>query len=189
VVVNHCYSVYAAVRASTSVSTCLNGLKINYVLTEARIPNLPGFYLAFRAYSHWKALRGAQHLEFLCKNNLIRHAPSSILDQLYAAGLMYPSREALRKAPAPTREQCEAVANLTKRQTNDGQEDVMLIQGWNGKLMAEKFKLPGMEVEIERAVEQVESKIKAKEELVEEKREIETAIASSPGGRAKAKAS
>ena len=145
--------------------------------------------MAFRAYSHWKALRGAQHLEFLCEKNLVRHAPSPILDQLYTAGLMYPTREASRKAPAPTREQCEAVANLTQQQTNDGQEDVMLIQAWNGKLMAERFKLPGMEVEIERAVEQVESKIKAKEELAEEKREIETATAPPRGEKAKAKAS
>ena len=63
----------------------------------------------------------------------------------------------------------------------------MLIQGWNGKLMAERFKLPGMEVEIERAVEQVESKIKAKEELAEEKQEIEKATAPSPSSETKTK--
>lgn len=27
------------------------------------IPNLPGFYVAFRAYSHWKALQGARFLD------------------------------------------------------------------------------------------------------------------------------
>lgn len=100
---------------------------------------------------------------------------------------MYPSREISRKAPVPTRDQCEAVAKLTQRQTNDGQEDVMLIQKWNGKLMAERFKLPNMEVEIERAVEQVESKIKAKEELEEEKKEIEEATAPSVKKKEKTK--
>jgi hypothetical protein len=102
---------------------------------------------------------------------------------------MYPTRDVSRKAPAPTPEQCEAVARLTQRQTNDGQEDVMLIQKWNGKLMAERFKLPDMGIEIERAVEQVESKIKAKEELVEEKKEIEKATAPPPKQKQRMKAS
>jgi len=90
---------------------------------------------------------------------------------------MYPNRNISRKAPIPTHEQCKAVANLIQKQTNDGQEDVMLLQIWNGKLLAERFKLPQMQIEIERAVEQVEKNIKAKEELVEEKQEIEKATA------------
>ncbi|THW19051.1 hypothetical protein D6D02_05865 [Aureobasidium pullulans] len=56
------------------------------------IPNIPGLYLAFRAWSHFKA-------------------------------------------------------------------DVMLLKRWNGKLLAEQFGLPGMELEIERAVEQVQKTI------------------------------
>lgn len=82
---------------------------------------------------------------------------------------MYPTRNISRKAPSPTREQCKAVANLIQKQTNDGQEDVMLLQTWNGKLLAERFKLPEMQIEIERAVEQVEKSIKVKEELMKEK--------------------
>jgi len=139
------------------------------------IPNIPGFYLLFRGWSHWRALSGAKHLEFLVKNSLIRPSPSIILDQLYTAGLKYPSRQMSRVAPTPTVEEGEAVAKIVENQTNGGVEDVMLLQGWNGKLMAEEFKLPDMEVEIERAVEQVENSIKAKEELLEEKKEIERA--------------
>lgn len=86
---------------------------------------------------------------------------------------MYKTREISRSSPAPNQQQAEKVAQLVEEQTNGGKEDVMLLQGWNGKLLAERFKLPEMEVEIERAVEQVENSIKAKEELVEEKREIE----------------
>lgn len=37
----------------------------------------------------------------------------------------------------------------------------MVLQKWNGKLIAEKFEIPEMEVEIERAVEQVEGLIEA----------------------------
>jgi hypothetical protein len=51
----------------------------------------------------------------------------------------------------------------------------MVLQRWNGKLIAEQFNLPDMEVEIERAVGQVEKDIKSKEELVEEKLEQERA--------------
>lgn len=165
------------------------------------IPNIPFFYLAFRAYSHWKgpsdhsplllvssrrwtllgccslictvALSGSKHLEFLIQHNALRSVPSSDLDQGYTAGLMYKTRELSRSSPAPTREQAEKVAELVDRQTGGGTEDVMLLQGWNGKLLAERFHLPEMEVEIERAVEQVENSIKAKERLVEEKKEIE----------------
>lgn len=80
-----------------------------------------------------------------------------------------------RVATRPTREQGEVVAEIVDSQTNGGVEDVMLLQKWNGKLLAEEFKLPEMEVEIERAVEQVEDSIKAREELIQEKREIEKA--------------
>lgn len=50
----------------------------------------------------------------------------------------------------------------------------MLLQGWNGKLLAERLKLPGLEIEIERAVEQVQDSIQKDEgELIGEKRELE----------------
>ncbi|KAF2747878.1 hypothetical protein M011DRAFT_467468 [Sporormia fimetaria CBS 119925] len=149
------------------------------------IPNLPFFYVLYRAWSHWKALAGSKHLEFLIKNNASPTPnPSSELDEVYTAGLMYPTREISRAAPRPTREQAESVAQVVEQQTNGGTEDVMVLQRWNGKLIAERFSLPDMEVEIERAVEQVEKSIKAKEELIEEKLELEKATAA-PGKEAK----
>ncbi|KAL1608009.1 hypothetical protein SLS60_002948 [Paraconiothyrium brasiliense] len=141
------------------------------------IPNLPFFYLVYRAYSYWKALTGSQHLEFLLQHNLPTPNPSSELDEVYTAGLMYPTRQISRAAPRPTREQAEEVARVVESQTNGGAEDAMVLQRWNGKLIAEQFHLPDMEVEIERAVEQVEQSIKAKDELIEEKLEIEKATA------------
>ncbi|KAF2135564.1 uncharacterized protein K452DRAFT_239162 [Aplosporella prunicola CBS 121167] len=139
------------------------------------IPNIPFFYLVFRAYSHWKALSGSKHLEFIMNNSLIKHSPSRALDEAYAAGLIHPTRQHSRNAQAPSREQAEEVAQIVHKQTNNETEDVMMLQRWNGKLLAERFQLPEMEVEIERAVEQVENSIKAKEELKEEKEEIERA--------------
>lgn len=90
---------------------------------------------------------------------------------------MYPTRQISRAAPRPTKEEAEEVARVVEQQTNGGTEDVMVLQRWNGKLIAEQFKLPDMEVEIERAVEQVEKSIKAKDELIEEKLELEQATA------------
>lgn len=61
----------------------------------------------------------------------------------------------------------------------------MVLQRWNGKLIAEQFDLPDMEVEIERAVEQVEKAIDAKEKIMEKKLEQERATTDSPDQRAK----
>ncbi|KAF2639624.1 hypothetical protein P280DRAFT_453552 [Massarina eburnea CBS 473.64] len=149
------------------------------------IPNLPFFYLVYRAYSHWKAFSGTKYLQFLLAHNLPTLNPSAQLDEAYTAGLMYPTRQLSRAAPRPTPEQVQEVARVVQQQTNGGAEDVMVLQRWNGKLIAEQFRLPDMEVEIERAVEQVEDSIKAKEELVEEKLELEKATAKEEGKTAK----
>jgi len=148
------------------------------------IPNLPFFYVLYRAWSHWKAFSGSKHLEFLLKHNLPTPAPSGTLDQVYTAGLMYPTRALSRAAPDPTPQQAQQVANVVHQQTNNETEDVMVLQRWNGKLIAEQFDLPDMEVEIERAVEQVENAIKSKEKRMEEKLEQEKA-AGGNGTRAK----
>ncbi|KAF2161165.1 hypothetical protein M409DRAFT_28492 [Zasmidium cellare ATCC 36951] len=136
------------------------------------IPNLPFFYLVFRAWSHYKALYGSKLLEHLTTNNLIKTTDSKDMDELYAAGLLHPKREVARDTTRPTEDQIQQVAKVIEAQTNGGQEDVMLLQRWNGKLIAEGFHLPEMEIEIERAVEQVEKAIKSKEELEKEKAEV-----------------
>ncbi|KAF9730831.1 hypothetical protein PMIN06_012275 [Paraphaeosphaeria minitans] len=158
-------------------------LTVPFVLIPI-IPNLPFFYLVYRAYSYWKALAGSKHLEFLLQHNLPTPNPSTQLDEAYTAGLMYPTRHISRAAPTPNKEQSENVANVVESLTNGGQEDVMVLQRWNGKLIAEQFHLPDMEVEIERAVDQVEQSIEAKDKLVQERLELEKATAE-PGQTAK----
>jgi hypothetical protein len=139
------------------------------------VPNLPFFYVLYRAYSHWTALKGSKYLEFLLKHNLPTPTPSSALDEVYTAGLMYPTRQLSRVAPNPTAAHADEVAGVVHKLTNNETKDVMVLQRWNGKLIAEQFNLPDMEVEIERAVEQVENSIKSKAELMEEKLELEKA--------------
>lgn len=122
------------------------------------------------------ALSGSKYLDTLLEKKLISPTPSTALDELYAAGLIHPTRAQSRQAVVPSRNDSLAIAYAVKEQTNNGAEDVMLLQRWNGKLLAERFHLPEMEVEIERAVEQVEKGIKAKAELEREKREIEKVV-------------
>ncbi|KAI5359041.1 hypothetical protein Slin14017_G099430 [Septoria linicola] len=143
------------------------------------IPNLPFFYLVWRAWSHYKALYGGKLLEHLTTHNHIKIAPSAQMDQLYAAGLIAPNREATRDAPQPTPEEIAKIAEVVDRQTQDGKEDAMLLQQWNGKLLAEGFALPEMQIEIERAVEQVEQAIKEKKpdgNLEAQKEELQSVI-------------
>ena len=143
-----------------------------------RIPNIPFFYATFRAYSHYRALYGGKLLDHLVTNDLIKISDSPIMDEMYTAGLLHPSRKVSREAARPTPAETEQVAKVVDSQTNGGKEDVMVLQRWNGKLIAERFKLPEMEVEIERAVEQVETAVeKEKGELEEEKREVMRAVA------------
>jgi hypothetical protein len=76
---------------------------------------------------------------------------------------LHPTRKESREAPFPTIQQGEEIAKGIEQKLNDGAADVMLLKGWNGKLIAERFELPDMEVEIERAVEQVEKAISESE--------------------------
>jgi len=110
------------------------------------------------------------------------------MDEMYAAGLLHPTRQASREASRPTNADTEKIAGVIETQTKGDREDVMVLQKWNGKLIAEAFRLPEMEVEIERAVEQVEKVLeKQKDELEEEKMEIMRALAQKTESKAEVK--
>ena len=165
--IRYCTSVSSILMSSGSVR-CKNSADC-----ENRIPNIPFFYVLFRAYSHYRALYGGKLLEHLTSKDLIKITDSPQMDEMYTAGLLHPTRKASREAPRPTSAETEQVARVVEAQTHGNEEDVMVLQRWNGKLIAEAFKLPEMEVEIERAVEQVEKAIeKERTELDEEKKEV-----------------
>ncbi|KAK5151506.1 mitochondrial K+-H+ exchange-related-domain-containing protein [Cryomyces antarcticus] len=144
------------------------------------VPNIPFFYLAFRAWSHYRALYGSQYLEFLVDKKLIKPTPSTSLDELYTAGLTYTTRAESREAPMPTEEHTAKVSKTFATAHGEGSEEFMLLRRWNGKLLAEHFKLPEMEIEIERAVEQVEKALEADRALQQEKRALDKATAQPP---------
>ena len=86
---------------------------------------------------------------------------------MYAAGL-------------PSNGSQQASENSPLQQNENG--ETMLLKRWNGKLIAESFKLPELEIEISRAVDQVEPMVmgeaKAEEHAVKDKVSAETALES-----------
>lgn len=121
-----------------------------------RIPNIPFFYLVYRAWSHWRALAGGKHIQFLLKNQLLVHKPSPILDEVYAK----------QDPPLPSTPDSTATPgepkNTNPNLPNDAQPDgeTMLLSQANGKKMTQALDLPQLEVELERAIWQVENAIK-----------------------------
>ncbi|CAD6449433.1 38c4c122-f8a6-442e-a741-77935f86214e [Sclerotinia trifoliorum] len=123
------------------------------------IPNLPFFYLCFRAYSHWKALAGSKHIEFLLKQNLIAAKPSKILDELYLRNKVpFPDP----RDTTPTKSSRSNVSNV----------ETMLLHASDGKEIAKALDIPELQMELDRAVWQVENDLEAKRKLGEEKEQM-----------------
>ncbi|TQS36119.1 hypothetical protein Golomagni_03439 [Golovinomyces magnicellulatus] len=110
------------------------------------IPNLPFFYLVFRAWSHWKALTGSRHLEYLLDNNLITPKPLSILDDLYCYE-KYPIDKNL------------PIAKNRASNTFLSRETMLLCES-KSKIIAEALNVPELESELGRAVRQVKKELK-----------------------------
>lgn len=119
------------------------------------IPNIPFFYLVYRAWSHWRALSGSKHIEFLLDRQLINTQPSKILNELYSAGNQPFSKSASSIQQSSSSTASQASIN----------EETMVLHKSDGKLIAQALEIPELEVELDRAVWQVETALKAEEEL------------------------
>lgn len=129
-----------------------------YTPPAIRIPNLPFFYLVYRAWSHWRALSGGKHIQFLLTNNLLTLTPSPVVDDVYAA-----QTDPLPSSPKPTsNSNHEALdhpgpAAMPNAALNNPDGETMLLSQANGKKMTKALDLPQLEVELERAIWQVEA--------------------------------
>ena len=144
-----------------------------------RIPNLPFFYLCFRAWSHWKgeltclleprvgirvltlmvpAWMGSQHLEFLLEKDLAKLTPSSILRSAYTKAT----------SDAPLRQLQDDVQKMNEQsqdaETGEPPPERMLLSKTSGKIIADQLEVPALEVEMERAIWQVERGMKTEED-------------------------
>lgn len=120
-----------------------------------RVPNIPFFYLVYRAWSHWRALCGGKHIQFLLEKKLLVFTPSQILDQFYSS-----QDPPLPSTPESTAEPGEP-KNTSPQLPEDDQPggEVMLLSQANGKKMTQALEMPQLEVELERALWQVEQAI------------------------------
>ncbi|PSR80174.1 mitochondrial K+-H+ exchange-related-domain-containing protein [Coniella lustricola] len=120
------------------------------------IPNIPFFYLAYRAWSHWRAISGGKHIQFLLQNHLLVMKPSAVLDEVYIR-----QNAPLLSTPDSTTKPGEPI-NAHPKMPKDAQPtgEMMLLDQKNGKKMTQALDLPQLEVELERAIWQVEQAIK-----------------------------
>ncbi|KAI1848208.1 hypothetical protein JX266_005921 [Neoarthrinium moseri] len=131
---------------------CLIGMPISapFALVPV-IPNIPFFYLLYRAWSHWRALAGGKHVQFLASNSLLSLSPSPILKSIYPSLLPASSSSTQTPPSQPaTNESGAPAAN------GEEEEERMVLSQANGRELFKALDIPELEVEIERAIEQVE---------------------------------
>ncbi|KAJ6143597.1 Protein of unknown function DUF2343 [Penicillium samsonianum] len=126
------------------------------------VPNIPFFYLAYRGWSHWRALNGSRHLEFLVDKNLLNPISLPELEQLYA------KRASGALEGTTTETSYSEVADDIEQS-----EDRVLLKMSDAKKLATILEAPELALEAERAIiqvrEQLEAAAKAKQEKKDEK--------------------
>ncbi|OLN95615.1 Uncharacterized protein C23H3.12c [Colletotrichum chlorophyti] len=134
---------------------CLIGMPISapFALVPV-IPNLPFFYLVYRAWSHWRALEGGKHLRFLLDNKLLALSPSKLLNDIYTP--LIPEN----MTPTPSKPATGATDPLGGKSETIKNEEILLSQA-NGQRIAQALEVPELGVEIERAIWQVNHAQKA----------------------------
>ena len=106
-------------------------------------------------------MSGSKHIEFLLDNKLIVPKPSQTLDELYSTG----------KAPFDHTE-----PSTEKPSTSSGaKEEKMVLHKSNGSRIVDALQIPELNIELDRAVWQVEKALQAEKELKEEKIRLDTA--------------
>ncbi|OJI91028.1 hypothetical protein ABZX51_004434 [Aspergillus tubingensis] len=114
------------------------------------VPNVPFFYLVYRAWSHGRALNGSKHLEFLLEKNLLNPISYPGLEELYAKRVSYALENTGVDKPI-----AEMVEDVEKS------DDRLLLRMTDAKKLASILEAPDLALEAERAIIQVEEKLKA----------------------------
>ncbi|CAK45562.1 uncharacterized protein C23H3.12c [Aspergillus awamori] len=114
------------------------------------IPNVPFFYLVYRAWSHGRALNGSKHLEFLLEKDILNPISYPGLEELYAKRVSYALENTGVDKPIS-----EMVEDVEKS------DDRLLLRMTDAKKLASILEAPDLALEAERAIIQVEEKLKA----------------------------
>ena len=108
-------------------------------------------------------MSGSRHIEFLLDKKLIKAKSSKILDELYASG----------KRPFDT------VSSSSGSDAEESRIGTMVLHKSDGKRIAEALEMSELDVELDRAVWQVEKALKAEQELKQEMADLKEANAKS----------
>lgn len=128
-----------------SMIWCVVGMPITipFALVPV-IPNLPFFYLVFRAWSHWRAITGGRHIKWLIDRKLLQPSPSETLDKLYGC------------------EEGQALTHGIAGEEKEGKEEMLLTEK-QARSFSDELEMPSLALELERAIWQVEEAIKKDE--------------------------
>ncbi|KOS18339.1 Uncharacterized protein ESCO_002932 [Escovopsis weberi] len=144
------------------------------------IPNIPFFYLAYRAWSHWRALHGGKHIQWLIQNKLLHLCPSKDLDKLYihnGKGLPEKLTEKVteeeeydddddhdhKNNTISSNSNSNSNSNSSSNKDAVAQAERLLITREQTAAFSALLDLPTVETELERAIWQVEQSIKGEE--------------------------
>ncbi|KAI1264224.1 mitochondrial K+-H+ exchange-related-domain-containing protein [Xylariaceae sp. FL1019] len=122
------------------------------------IPNLPFFYLLYRAWSHYRAFAGGRHIQWLVSNNFLTLEPSSTLDTVYPNRLPSPT------PVQPTSKSSSGPNPSDQTEKPSPVEEKMLLTQASGRQLVKALDIPELEIEIERAIWQVETDIQKQHE-------------------------
>ncbi|KAJ5618917.1 hypothetical protein N7510_002901 [Penicillium lagena] len=120
------------------------------------IPNIPFFYLVYRGWSHWRALNGSKHLEYLVQNDLLNPISLPELERLYAKRASYALDDTQVDTPPS-----EMVEDMEQS------DDRVLLKMSDAKKLASILEAPELALEAERAIVQVSGQLKAQQEQKE----------------------
>ncbi|KAJ5576982.1 hypothetical protein N7535_003908 [Penicillium sp. DV-2018c] len=115
------------------------------------VPNIPFFYLAYRGWSHWRALNGSKHLQHLVENDLLSPISLPELEQLYAKRASNTLEDTFADTPYS-----EVAENIEQ-----SREDRLLLKMSDAKKLAAMLEAPELALEAERAIIQVSEQIAA----------------------------
>ncbi|GIC91813.1 mitochondrial K+-H+ exchange-related family protein [Aspergillus udagawae] len=127
------------------------------------VPNIPFFYLAYRGWSHWRALNGSKHLEYLVEKDLLKPISFPGLEQLYA------KRVARVLGNNDSDKSASSMVEEVERS-----EDRLLLDMADAKKLASILDAPELALEAERAIFQVGESLKAQHQAAKTDQESAT---------------
>lgn len=127
------------------------------------IPNIPFFYATYRCWSHWRALKGSDHLENILNHRLYRPISTKEVEELY-------------DHIAPNSPDFNFV---TASQIGDSTlpKEKLILTAKSHTVVARVLQVPELSGEIERAVWQVENQMKQEEATATVSKKLESGTA------------